>query len=444
MPCRAIVPLCFLVASSVACAGPNWVEPSSGAGSLPPTAGKPNGVGPLQLLSGSLEGPVIDGGKTLPDFEDVYEIFIENPSAFRARTFSSADGGGATFNTLLFLFDASGNGLLANDDAFPGEFGSELLPMSNDGTGVSITAPGVYYLAICGAGNRPRSPGGAIFNLVSPFEISGPDGPGGSLALSEWSGAGEFGEYTIALEGVRFIPRAVPGLTEHFHGTSIGGWGGGVAGSATYDNPGTNGASGAGDGYLRVQQSANAFFGAAEFDGTYEGNYLTNGVGGIVVHLNDIGAANNFEMHLGLGTPFVNFWTYNGPLIPANNAWSRHYVRIQPLNPAHWSRVAGFGSLEDALANATTLLLRHDLPPFMQFPDPKFGDLGIDLIRLTPICPGDTNGDGMVNFLDLNNVLSFFGQSGVGLPGDVNNDGQVNFPDLNGVLSFFGQSCPDE
>ncbi len=444
MACRVPLALCLLLCGPAAMSGPNWVEPGSGAGSLPPTAAKPNGVGPLQLLSGSLDGPVLEGSKSLPDFEDVYEIYIQNPAAFRARTFSMSDGGSATFNTLLFLFDASGNGLLANDDAFPGEFGSALLPMSNDGTGVVISAPGVYYLAICGAGNRPQSSGGPIFNLVSPFEISGPDGPGGMAPVSAWSGAGEFGEYAIALEGVRFIPRAVPGLTEHFHGTSIGGWGGGAAGGATYDNPGVNGASGPNDGYLRVMQSVNAFFGAAEFDGTYAGNYLTNGVGGIVVHLNDIGAPNNFEMHLGLGEPFVNFWTYNGPLIPAHNGWSRHFVRIHPLNPAHWSRVAGAGTLQDALANATTLLLRHDLPPFTQFPDPKSGDLGIDFIRLTPICPGDTNGDGMVNFLDLNNVLSFFGQSGVGLPGDVNNDGQVNFPDLNGALSFFGQSCPVE
>ncbi len=56
-------------------------------------------------------------------------------------------------------------------------------------------------------------------------------------------------------------------------------------------------------------------------------------------------------------------------------------------------------------------------------------------------CAGDTNGDNVVNFADLNNVLSGFGQSGVGLPGDVNGDGVVNFTDLNIVLSNFGQSC---
>lgn len=54
---------------------------------------------------------------------------------------------------------------------------------------------------------------------------------------------------------------------------------------------------------------------------------------------------------------------------------------------------------------------------------------------------GDTNGDGQVNFTDLNAVLATFGQAGVGLAGDVNGDNQVNFTDLNIILAGFGQSC---
>lgn len=56
---------------------------------------------------------------------------------------------------------------------------------------------------------------------------------------------------------------------------------------------------------------------------------------------------------------------------------------------------------------------------------------------------GDTNGDGVVNFVDLNAVLSDFGKSGPPgtLAGDVNGDGVVNFADLNTVLSAFGNSA---
>jgi hypothetical protein len=59
-----------------------------------------------------------------------------------------------------------------------------------------------------------------------------------------------------------------------------------------------------------------------------------------------------------------------------------------------------------------------------------------------PTCPGDTNGDGVVNFADLNTVLGAFGQIGDDLPADLNGDGFVNFNDLNEALSNFGNICP--
>lgn len=67
-------------------------------------------------------------------------------------------------------------------------------------------------------------------------------------------------------------------------------------------------------------------------------------------------------------------------------------------------------------------------------------------------CPGETSGDGIVNFADLNNVLASFGQSAPGghvvgnVAPDANNDGlpdddAVNFADLNAVLGGFGIPC---
>lgn len=56
-------------------------------------------------------------------------------------------------------------------------------------------------------------------------------------------------------------------------------------------------------------------------------------------------------------------------------------------------------------------------------------------------CAGDTNGDGLVNFTDLNNVLTDFGMMGTGLLGDLDGDGDVDFTDLNELLSAFGEEC---
>jgi hypothetical protein len=96
------------------------------------------------------------------------------------------------------------------------------------------------------------------------------------------------------------------------------------------------------------------------------------------------------------------------------------------------------------VTQAWTLSLRHqptlagEFVCLVNFDD---GSSGLVKVSLVADCPGDTNGDNIVNFADLNAVLSAFGQSGVGLPADLNGDGMVNFADLNAVLSAFGSAC---
>ena len=70
------------------------------------------------------------------------------------------------------------------------------------------------------------------------------------------------------------------------------------------------------------------------------------------------------------------------------------------------------------------------------------GDAPVALWRGCEVaCPGDANGDNIVNFADLNAVLADFGATGPNLPGDVDGDGAVDFADLNLVLSNFGLGC---
>ncbi len=180
--------------------GQMWTE-SGDAGSLPGDMQIVEGSGPLAEIAGSTSGA---------DLEDMYLILIDDPNSFEATTDSGViPGGMATFDTQLFLFDADlgGLGVLANDDCF---FGcpnnlSHIFSPATDGTNQNITHPGLYFLAITGFDNDPQSGGGPIFNQFQFNEVSGPDGPGGNQQVGGWSGAGDFGDYVIALQGAQFV-----------------------------------------------------------------------------------------------------------------------------------------------------------------------------------------------------------------------------------------------
>ncbi|MGP1309147.1 MAG: hypothetical protein ACTS27_02990, partial [Phycisphaerales bacterium] len=58
-----------------------------------------------------------------------------------------------------------------------------------------------------------------------------------------------------------------------------------------------------------------------------------------------------------------------------------------------------------------------------------------------PDLRGDANDDGVVDFNDLNSVLSQFGQTGEDLEGDVSGNGVVDFLDLNIVVIVMGAPC---
>ncbi len=65
----------------------------------------------------------------------------------------------------------------------------------------------------------------------------------------------------------------------------------------------------------------------------------------------------------------------------------------------------------------------------------------VDLGAYETPCPGDANADALVNFTDLNLILSEFNTTGHGRAGDVDGDGDVDFADLNLVLSVFNSAC---
>jgi hypothetical protein len=226
---------CALTAS--AWAGPDWVEPGdSDAGSSPDSAQPTTGKSPLERIHGRLGSVTPTGGPTAlgvpqSDFEDMFVIFIDDPSNFRATTIACTFdcnpdcGGCAEFDTQLWLFDVSGLGLLGNQFHFEiavdgprlgeGPQGdSELVAIPCDGSGPGVTQPGLYLIAITQF-NMPSSPGGPIFDFNATTgqcpsgEVSGPDGAGGGQPITGWFNnqdqgpVGTGAAYVIFLEGVQ-------------------------------------------------------------------------------------------------------------------------------------------------------------------------------------------------------------------------------------------------
>ena len=169
-----------------------WTEVGD-AGDLPGSAQITVGVGPLTAISGTI-GSTTDA--------DLYQIFITGGGTFSATT--AGTPGTTLGDPQLFLFNAPGIGVYANDD-----FGGSLQSTLPANDPLTPTAPGLYYLAITSFNRDPVSPGGLIFPDV--ITLVGPTGPGGGQAISGYTGTGDTGTYTIRLTGAEFALIPEPG-----------------------------------------------------------------------------------------------------------------------------------------------------------------------------------------------------------------------------------------
>lgn len=200
-------------AGGVAVAGPDWVEQGD-AGSTFGSAQLVLGVGQVHSIAGTLSEGLLD-----PDLEDLYLIRISQPTAF------AFDFRLSNFDCQAWLFNVTRAnelfGLLANNDVNGNAAWSLIAGPATDGTQAQVTQPGVYALAITGAGRTPMSRTGDIFALETRTEVSGPDGPGGINPLQSWGGDGQTGTYTVLTTGVEFVDVPTPGVA----GMVLGGLG---------------------------------------------------------------------------------------------------------------------------------------------------------------------------------------------------------------------------
>jgi hypothetical protein len=400
-----------------------WDEFGNGggdAGDLPETS-QSTGNATIPAIRGQLDA----------DDVDMYAIYIDDPAAFSATTV-----GGATFDTQLWLFDANGKGVVANDDS--GGLQSRI-----DNTAGCITAPGVYYLAIS---RFPRNAAGCEGGGIWAGRTNNcPNGAEATSRVASWSGsASAAGEYRIFLTGVSGATAGDPAdcpppdpWDEQFYG---GGDAGDLPATAQLvtlpdqtpcQSPvtrirGDNGASDVDMYVICITDPANfvaSTVGTTSWD-TQLWLFRCDGTG-VVANDDYSGLQSRIDNTPNCiqeaGTYLLAISRYNRDAVDANNnpLWSSGALSCAS-NP---NPIAGWTGTTSAGGRYVISLQ------------------GAHFVDDDGTNGGDVNLDGCVDDADLLQVLFAFGRTGAGLPEDINCDQVVDDADLLLVLFNFGSGC---
>lgn len=172
---------------------------------------------------------------------------------------------------------------------------------------------------------------------------------------------------------------ATLGFLETWNSGTVEAWGGGQG--LVITNPGSGGL--ANSGYLRVlAPPPDRNLGTRSFGLEYAGSWTAAGISQVRVWLSDLGTDDPLEIHFSLGKT-ESLWQYDIGFVPPVDGWAEYVVDL--ASPADFTRVValGTGTFAGALDSVLVVHLRHDLPEFVQGPDPVSGDFGIDGLLLT-------------------------------------------------------------
>jgi MYXO-CTERM domain-containing protein len=208
----SILTIPSLALATSAFAGPIWEgDLEDDAKQTPGTAQTVTTDGSVQMIKGQLTGTAFQGGG---DYIDMYLVKITAPTSLLISTAGGQFGGGAQFDSQLFLFRAQqgqtggflAQGIFANNDASADNVGAFLTNSANDGSQFTITETGLYFIAITnksvtaiGDNQEPIWPG---------LDVPGLRSFGGLTPFQAWGGtpSPDVGQYEIRLTGVSGVP----------------------------------------------------------------------------------------------------------------------------------------------------------------------------------------------------------------------------------------------
>jgi len=205
----------FGFTSSSAIAGGDvdvWVEQQDAPEGVPAHLNTRGPSGVYLRISGSLN-------RSAGDHVDTYSFVVVNPSTFYATVNSNLDGAAhATFNSRLYLWSATGQPLLGNDDRSEIETSATIAApsyfrtftangtVSTEANAVTLVAGQTYFLSITTSGNDPLDASGeSVIDLSGPTgELAGDSPTAGNF--DHWANQPDAtaGDYTIVLKDATF------------------------------------------------------------------------------------------------------------------------------------------------------------------------------------------------------------------------------------------------
>ena len=176
MKCLTVAAAAFLAAVTFSQGAHALVWQETDAGDLPDTAEIiPGGSMPFTGITGFLQSTAFGSGEFLYQV-DLFRIQVTNAALFSAKVQN-----GTEFDSALFLFNAAGYGVLANDDGANNSLGGAF-------SLGSLSAPGTYYLGVAVGGFRALDANGNSVFLPGGLNDTLAGNPA-SGPLASWDGS---------------------------------------------------------------------------------------------------------------------------------------------------------------------------------------------------------------------------------------------------------------
>lgn len=129
------------------------------------------------------------------------------------------------------------------------------------------------------------------------------------------------------------------------------------------------------------------------------------------------------------------------PQAMVNNSVPISFVTSQFASGCHYSLDLGVTNITVSCSTPGTFSVPQGRYNFTIYASISGQEVSDDVAFIAHRCPGDTTGNGIVEFNDIVGILNNFGTSPSEVPFDFNQDGVIGYEDIAVMLANFGLTC---